>query len=889
MIDATLKCIDERRRQMLRDQADRKDALHGIDFVEVIEGSQQRELCVHFFGNVPDLARANIRIEGGQRIREFEILEVAPHHAPDPEHRDCLRVLLNRAGDFSCYKLCLYEVDEQGLTTDDFLEGFDPRYVCAEFSFKVECPSELDCLETQVCLTEVPIAPEINYLAKDYSSFRQLLFDRLALLIPDWKERHVADIGVALVELLAYEGDYLSYYQDAVATEAYLDTSRQRTSVRRHARLVDYFLHEGCNARAWVAISTNQDVDDPALKLRDIYFSTGADENTSEVFEPVDQNPESPLQLFKAHNRIPFYTWGLEECCLPRGATAATLRDEWVVEPPPENPPVEQWSSPKQAKNYPPAPEPEPPLPKRWLQLKVGDVLILEEVIGPKTGDSADADLNHRHAVRLIKVTPGEDQLIKQKIQGSDQDWPTPLVEIEWAPEDALPFHLCLSARLPAPKCKLISDISVALGNVVLVDHGRTIETPEDLGQVGKKGIHGECRCEGSVMDLTTVPDTFRPVLEQTPLTFSEPVNRNTPASLTLKQDPRNALPQILSLVGLPGKCEEPVTGTKPKPLADIDPANEKWRWNSRLDLLGSGSLDQHYVVEIDNDGKAHLRFGNGELGRVPAACMIFQALYRVGNGTSGNVGADTINTVGWRQKSVSGLTLVPRNPMPSIGGTPPESLAEAKLFAPSTFLKQLERAVTADDYARLARRYPRKKVQRAGGSLRWTGSWYAAQVSIDPLGAEAAGGELLNQIKDYLFRYRRMGHDLEVQPARYVPLRIEMKVCVLPHYLRGHVQAALLQVFSNRTLPDGTLGFFHPDNLTFAEGIYLSKLVAAAQAVTGVESVEITTLQRLGDLAYGELEEGILKLGPLEVAQLDNDPNFPERGVLKISLRGGR
>ena len=43
---------------------------------------------------------------------------------------------------------------------------------------------------------------------------------KLALTMPDWKERHIPDVGIALVELFAYTGDYLSYYQDAVATEA---------------------------------------------------------------------------------------------------------------------------------------------------------------------------------------------------------------------------------------------------------------------------------------------------------------------------------------------------------------------------------------------------------------------------------------------------------------------------------------------------------------------------------------------------------------------------------------------------------------------------------------------------------------------------------------------
>ena len=72
--------------------------------------------------------------------------------------------------------------------------------------------------------------------------------------MPQWQERNPADLGVALVELLAYVGDHLSYQQDAVATEAYLGTARRRVSVRRHARLVDYPMHDGCNARAWVQV-----------------------------------------------------------------------------------------------------------------------------------------------------------------------------------------------------------------------------------------------------------------------------------------------------------------------------------------------------------------------------------------------------------------------------------------------------------------------------------------------------------------------------------------------------------------------------------------------------------------------------------------------------------
>ena len=63
-----------------------------------------------------------------------------------------------------------------------------------------------------------------------------------------------------LAELIAYYGDQLSYQQDAVATEAYLLTARSRISLRRHALLVDYRVHDGCNARAWVHLTVSVSV-----------------------------------------------------------------------------------------------------------------------------------------------------------------------------------------------------------------------------------------------------------------------------------------------------------------------------------------------------------------------------------------------------------------------------------------------------------------------------------------------------------------------------------------------------------------------------------------------------------------------------------------------------
>jgi len=85
-------------------------------------------------------------------------------------------------------------------------------------------------------------------------------------------------------------------------------------------------------------------------------------------------------------------------------------------------------------------------------------------------------------------------------------------------------------------------------------------------------------------------------------------------------------------------------------------------------------------------------------------------------------------------------------------------------------------------------------------------------------------------------------------------------------------------------------LDFFHPDNLTFGQDIYLSRLVATAQAVNRRAKRVSHKLQRLFAAPDGvALESGVLTLNPSEVAQLDNDPSFPEHGRLTLTLGGGR
>ncbi|HEX6899521.1 MAG TPA: putative baseplate assembly protein [Thermoanaerobaculia bacterium] len=839
-----LICNDERRRHKVRRAKD----WNGLDYLEVAE--DQRHLTVFFLDKAPQgLRPENVVIEpcgGGPPV---EVVDLRLCSLEDEERDDCLHVTVDRPGGFMPYRLCLRETDERGRPTDKPFPGIDPRYACVEFDFKVGCRSDFDCKTEPHCPPEPREEPAINYLAKDYASFRQLILDRLAVTVPEWRERHVPDLGVTLVELMAYVGDHLSYYQDAVGTEAYLDTARRRISVRRHVRLVDYPMHDGCNARAWVFVNAS---DDHKFEPGDFHFITGfhppppegkalmpevdlrgVPGDLYEVFEPI---LSGPFELREAHNEIRIYTWGDRECCLPRGATRATLRDEWIVEekPPEENPYK------KEKQDYGCEPPDEPEEPRRRLNLKKGDLLLFEEILGPKTGHPQDADLSHRHVVRLTRVKQSVDKLYNK-----------PILEIEWSWEDALPFPLCVSS-IGGDDCRLLDPVSVARGNILLADHGLTVG--EEIGPVEPGKTPPRCEGEGRLAETPQTIQRFVPVLKGGPLTFREPVpSRRTPASRLLAQDPRKALPQV-------------------------DLGGE---WSVRRDLLGSAAGDFHFVAEVDDDGRAHLRFGDGEMGRAPLAGATFDVTYRVGNGPAGNVGAEAIRHLVLREGlTVSGVTFKPRNPLAARGGTAPEPVAEVRLLAPHAFRKDLQRAITADDYARIVERDFAGRVQRAAAVLRWAGSWAEALVAVDPFAGEEDVHGLLRAIERRLQRYRRIGHDVVVKRAVAVSLDIELLVCVRPAYVKGHVQAALLEVLR---------GYFHPDKLSFGEGIALSKLIAAAQAVTGVESVTAKKFQRQHEEAELELENGFLPLGPLEIARLDNDPRFPDNGRITLTMRGGR
>ena len=286
-------------------------------------------------------------------------------------------------------------------------------------------------------------------------------------------------------------------------------------------------------------------------------------------------------------------------------------------------------------------------------------------------------------------------------------------------------------------------------------------------------------------------------------------------------------------------------------------------------------------MVETEQDGTANIRFGDDVSGNQPPNGFSPYVTYRTGNGRWGNVGRETINAIEW----ATGGILKVSNPLPAFGGVDAESMEEIRQFAPQAFRTQ-QRAVTAADYVEKTQLHP--QVQKAAARFYWTGSWYTVYIIIDRKGGKDIDDDFKQTIITHLEQYRMAGYDLEIKQPVFVPLDIVLNVCVKPGYFKANIKQSLIHVFSSQPLADGNAGFFHPDNFTFGQPVYLSTIYRQAMSVEGVASVEIKKFNRWGKASANEIEDGLLEVAELEIIRVDTDPNFPENGKIDFLMLGG-
>ena len=748
--------------------------------------------------------------------------ELVADAVPAADRSRVLAVRTSSSGDWSTYVLEL-----RGAGGRPAPAGFDPPLARAPFAFTVDLPSDMDD-RPAAAPAPAPVSPALDYLARDYAALRTRLLDRLATLLPTWADRGPADPVVTVAELFAALGDRFAAWQDAVAAEAYLGTARRRTSVTRHARLLDYRVHEGCSARTWLSFTTGDVLELPAgLPVADgppagVDPHAAGPASAAEVARDGGTVFETcfPVTVRPEHNRCWLHSWGVPDHVLPVGSTSAFLQH------PADAPP----------------------------RLVAGDVLVLAAT-GP-SGDPADGDPTDRHPVRLVADPVRHVDALAPGLG---------VLELRWGGADALPRPLVVAVRDGTGRPRLCA---VAVGNVVLADHGATLPTEPLLP--GRVPTAGE----------------YRPRLRHAGLTWADPATpRPAGASAALDPDPRRAVPAVTVH-----------DGTR--------------RWEPRLDLVGAGPATPAFAVERERDGGSRLRFGDGVTGRRPDAGTVPRADYRVGGTAAGNVAAGVLTTV---------LAPVPGAPSPAVpspavpspnaqapaalspaalarlrvtnlltaaGGTDPEPVATVRERAPRAFRTQ-QRAVTLADFAAAALRQP--GVTNAVARRRWTGSWYDVEVTVDTDADRTGDTELWAALAAVLDAQRMTGVDVTLGPPTTVPLEIALRVRLVAGYPRAEARRQLADAFGT-----GAGGFFHPDRFTFGQPLLLTDVVLAAMSVTGVDAVEVgddatgLRFRRWGRPAAGEAARQRIDVGAREVLRADGDPARPEHGRVDVMLVGG-
>jgi hypothetical protein len=438
--------------------------------------------------------------------------------------------------------------------------------------------------QAPVCAPDAQAAPRIDYLAKDFLSFRQALLDYSTQYYPDWQERSEADFGVMFLESLSALGDELSYSQDRIRREATLSTATERRSITRHARLVDYEPGRTLSAGVMLqfeAASGSAGTAPDGLRV----FAPGADA-TRVVFETGGGlNGSAPAARFNARwnraSNIRGYWFDDSARCLPAGATSMYVEGHGHAFRAGQTLLIETQSDVDLA----------PPIRQLVQLLGFGDPA------GPWTVETVDKAFP-------ISASPGAA--------------PRPITRIAWIADDAMVAERDLKLTrvigniVPATQGQTVSE-SFAIANGVLPSPG---QPPLAIERAGASPTGGS---------------DDRPVVRLWTLA-------NAPLTWLASADGSSAAPEIRLVSKGHWAWQQTLLESAPTDAVfTLDPAAYR-----ALPVNSDGTV----AYEYDSDGGDTLRFGDGVFGVNPQPGQSFIVTYRIGAGAAGNVAADAINQI---------------------------------------------------------------------------------------------------------------------------------------------------------------------------------------------------------------------------------------------------
>jgi hypothetical protein len=871
----------ERARQMTDSPG--PSAPNGIKLVRVaVDNPNDTAVLDAFFYNLNYLAAIVARytvdnrraksifpISGGTRVRagsatgQVQVDSTAnpPNVAitqPDPA-KPVLRLVVKPIGDYSTYTLGLRSAGISNTL-------IDPLFAEIRFKFRPGCFNNNCAPEWEAALPPFE-EPGIDYLAKDYGSFRQTMIAAMSSRVPGWQPTSEADLDLVLCELFSVTADELSDYQDRVMNEAYFASARKRVSTARHARLMDYHIHQGSQASTWLALEIEHDTGQKSFELKPglTVWAGPADaallEKKPDLSAPYISKYESTQKVHQYLNNIGLYTWSDTITSLAAGSTRADLKLYRKLY-------LSDTAAPIRVMTKAAAEE-----IRDLIIAKRIRYLLIQERLNPKTGKEAGRNPAKRQLLRLI---PEGAEAVNDPIAN---EW---FVRVRWEKADALRYDYCFTVDCPADNSGTaigqVENVSLFHGNLVEVFHGRRQTSVfKDEG------------------DLLLIDPAL-------PLEFHY---ARKPFGKPARWGAIGRLPEV------PLAYKQTMRGGDIPPVSTLEVAVEtsgggKDVWQEVPNFVHSDDSSEngdHFVVETDENRRSIIRFGNGTNGReLPDGAKV-TCTYQYGMPLDGNVGAGKI--VHFDPATVSGDPMMPAinlracwNPFDVTNGADREPVAEIIRRVPEAYRQRQLRAVTLADY--VARAEEIDGVARAAARYAWTGSWRTVRVTIDPVGTNELSYELRKTVADYLSAVRLIGEDLEIRPPIFIPLEINVVLCAEPDVWPEDIRFVLEQEFSAGWTPDGRKGFFHPDEWTFGQALYASQIIGRAIKVKGVahfvgqkaifggvEKTISVSIKRWNSPSAAA--DSLAQLDYNEIIQVMNDPDHMEQGSIRFTVKGGR
>jgi hypothetical protein len=300
-------------------------------------------------------------------------------------------------------------------------------------------------------------------------------------------------------------------------------------------------------------------------------------------------------------------------------------------------------------------------------------------------------------------------------------------------------------------------------------------------------------------------------------------------------------------------------------------------RWREVSTLATSGASDQHYVLDIDENERVFVQFGDGVFGAQPASGRNnIRARYRVGHGRAGNVAAGSIvqmpQALPFLESTFNGTD--------AGGGAERESPSDARRSMQHR-VRTLGRAVSLVDYADLALTFSGIAKARADWELQ--GARRGVLLTLAAAGGATPSTELKEALYGFFAERSAAGERLRIRDHRNLPVRLALDVTVQSNFLQGDVLRRLWQALGAEDSGEAR-GYFHFDARALGEDLFLSSIYRLVEATRGVKHARATEFHIEGESAQVADRIAI----PADALACGGHATDPARGRLSLRLSGG-